>query len=44
MKKIYQTPQTKVVSTKCVSMLCSSVSGTEKVTVSDYNYDDNSWE
>lgn len=44
MKKIYQTPQTKVVSTKCVSMLCSSVSGTEKVTVSDYDYDDNSWE
>ena len=44
MKKIYQTPQTKVVSTKCVSMLCSSVSGTEKVTVSDYDYDDNSWD
>ena len=44
MKKIYQTPQTKVVSTKCVSMLCSSVSGTETVTVSDYDYDDNSWD
>ena len=44
MKKIYQTPQTKVVSTKCVTMLCSSVSGTEKVTVSDYDYDDNSWD
>lgn len=44
MKKIYQTPQTKVVSARCVSMLCSSATNTEKVTVSDYNYDDNSWE
>ena len=37
-KKQYQTPQMKEVNTKCVSMLCSSVTGTEKVTISEYNY------
>lgn len=44
MKKIYQTPQTKVVSTKCVTMLCSSATNTEKVTVSENIYDEDSWE
>lgn len=44
MKKQYQTPQTKVVSTKCVSMLCSSVTGTEKVEISDNNYGEDSWD
>lgn len=44
MKKIYQAPLMKVVSTKCASMLCSSATTTEKVTVSENIYDDNSWE
>ncbi len=43
-KKQYQAPQIKVVSTKCVSMLCSSVSGTEKVTISENVYGEGSWE
>lgn len=43
-KKQYQSPLMKVVSTKCVSVLCSSVSGTEKVTFSEYGYSDADWE
>lgn len=43
-KKQYQSPQIKVVSTKCASMLCSSVSGTEKVEISDNNYGEDSWD
>lgn len=43
-KKRYQSPLMKVVSTKCVSVLCSSVSGTETVTFSEYGYGDVYWE
>ena len=43
MKKQYQSPQTKVVCAKCASMLCSSVKGTEPVTISENSYGDDCW-
>lgn len=44
MKKNYQAPQVRVVSTKCECLLSSSVTGTEKVTVSENDYGEGSWE
>ena len=44
MKKQYQSPQTKVVSTKCECLLSGSVSGTEKVEISTNDYGEGSWE
>ena len=44
MKKQYQSPQTKVVSTKCETLLSGSVSGTEKVEISTNDYGEGSWE
>ena len=44
MKKQYLSPQTKVVSTKCETLLSGSVSGTEKVEISTNDYGEGSWE
>ena len=45
-KKQYQSPLMKVVSTKCECLLSGSVTGTEKVTISENNYDEENdyWE
>ncbi len=43
MKKQYQSPLMKVVRAKCASMLCASASGTEPVTMSGNNYDEDCW-
>ena len=44
MKKQYLSPAIKVVRTQCASMLCSSVTGTEKVEISTNEYGEGSWE
>ena len=44
MKKIYQSPKIKVVSTKCECLLSSSATGTEKVTISENDYGEGSWD
>lgn len=44
MKRIYQSPKIKVVSTKCECLLSGSVTGTEKVTISENDYGEGNWD